>query len=121
MIGVAWRMGGLLISSDVAELVENCDNVVVLRDRAISEQLNDPEVTEHQLLAALCTGCCRPGRGLAPHSHQGVDKITLFGPVRPPACCRRRGPDRTGAHMTELVEVTGRRSALVMRPAKEGA
>ncbi|GAA3152705.1 hypothetical protein GCM10020001_090320 [Nonomuraea salmonea] len=43
----------LLISSDVSELVENCDSVVVLRDGAITEQLNGPEVTEDRLLAAL--------------------------------------------------------------------
>ncbi|AQZ70634.1 sugar ABC transporter ATP-binding protein [[Actinomadura] parvosata subsp. kistnae] len=43
----------LLISSDVAELVENCDSVVVLRDGAITEQLTGPEVTEDRLLAAL--------------------------------------------------------------------
>jgi galactofuranose transport system ATP-binding protein len=43
----------LLISSDVAELVENCDTVVVLRDGAITEQLIGPEVTEDRLLAAL--------------------------------------------------------------------
>ncbi|MEV1177400.1 sugar ABC transporter ATP-binding protein, partial [Nonomuraea sp. NPDC049784] len=43
----------LLISSDVGELVENCDSVVVLRDGAITEQLTGPEVTEDRLLAAL--------------------------------------------------------------------
>ncbi|MEU7834168.1 sugar ABC transporter ATP-binding protein [Nonomuraea sp. NPDC049129] len=43
----------LLISSDVAELAGNCDSVVVLRDGAISEQLNGAEVTEDRLLAAL--------------------------------------------------------------------
>ncbi|MDP4507023.1 sugar ABC transporter ATP-binding protein [Nonomuraea turcica] len=43
----------LLISSDVAELVDNCDSVVVLRDGAITEQLTGPEVTEDRLLAAL--------------------------------------------------------------------
>ncbi|MDX3109041.1 sugar ABC transporter ATP-binding protein [Nonomuraea angiospora] len=43
----------LLISSDVSELVENCDSVVVLRDGAIIDQLVGPEVTEDRLLAAL--------------------------------------------------------------------
>ncbi|MBB5780859.1 sugar ABC transporter ATP-binding protein [Nonomuraea jabiensis] len=43
----------LLISSDVSELVENCDSVVVLRDGAITDQLVGPEVTEDRLLAAL--------------------------------------------------------------------
>ncbi|MEU0569948.1 sugar ABC transporter ATP-binding protein [Nonomuraea sp. NPDC005983] len=43
----------LLISSDVGELVENCDSVVVLRDGAISDQLTGPEVTEDRILAAL--------------------------------------------------------------------
>ncbi|MFI6597721.1 ATP-binding cassette domain-containing protein [Nonomuraea sp. NPDC050536] len=43
----------LLISSDVAELVDNCDSVVVLRDGAITDQLTGPEVTEDRLLAAL--------------------------------------------------------------------
>ncbi|MFF4615625.1 sugar ABC transporter ATP-binding protein [Nonomuraea jabiensis] len=43
----------LLISSDVSELVENCDSVVVLRDGAITDQLVGPGVTEDRLLAAL--------------------------------------------------------------------
>ncbi|MFI7127148.1 sugar ABC transporter ATP-binding protein [Nonomuraea sp. NPDC050153] len=43
----------LLISSDVSELVENCDSVVVLRDGSITDQLVGPEVTEDRLLAAL--------------------------------------------------------------------
>ncbi|MET7333207.1 sugar ABC transporter ATP-binding protein [Nonomuraea sp. NPDC005650] len=43
----------LLISSDVSELVDNCDSVVVLRDGSITDQLVGPEVTEDRLLAAL--------------------------------------------------------------------
>ncbi|HLU74835.1 MAG TPA: sugar ABC transporter ATP-binding protein [Nonomuraea sp.] len=43
----------MLISSDVAELVENCDSVVVLRDGAITGRLTGPEVTEDRILAAL--------------------------------------------------------------------
>jgi ribose transport system ATP-binding protein len=43
----------LLISSDVAELVENCDSVVVLRDGAITDELTGPEVTEDRIMAAL--------------------------------------------------------------------
>ncbi|GAA2352831.1 sugar ABC transporter ATP-binding protein [Nonomuraea africana] len=46
----------LLISSDVAELVENCDSVVVLRDGAITDQLAGPDVTEDRILAALARG-----------------------------------------------------------------
>ncbi|WP_157253752.1 sugar ABC transporter ATP-binding protein [Nonomuraea typhae] len=46
----------LLISSDVGELVDNCDSVVVLRDGAITHQLTGPDVTEDHLLAALAGG-----------------------------------------------------------------
>ncbi|MBB5079321.1 sugar ABC transporter ATP-binding protein [Nonomuraea endophytica] len=46
----------LLISSDVGELVDNCDSVVVLRDGAITHQLSGPDVTEDRLLAALADG-----------------------------------------------------------------
>ncbi|PZG39778.1 sugar ABC transporter ATP-binding protein [Spongiactinospora gelatinilytica] len=43
----------LLISSDLAELVENCDRVVVLHDGAITGELIGPEVTEDGIMAAM--------------------------------------------------------------------
>ncbi|SDQ33370.1 sugar ABC transporter ATP-binding protein [Thermostaphylospora chromogena] len=43
----------LLISSDLGELVENCDRVVVLHDGAITGELIGPEVTEERIMAAM--------------------------------------------------------------------
>ncbi|GAA5056015.1 sugar ABC transporter ATP-binding protein [Thermocatellispora tengchongensis] len=43
----------LLISSDISELVENCDRVVVLHDGAITGELVGPEVTEEGIMAAM--------------------------------------------------------------------
>jgi galactofuranose transport system ATP-binding protein len=46
----------LLISSDVSELVDNCDSVLVLRDGAVVDQLTGPEVTEDRIMTALAAG-----------------------------------------------------------------
>ncbi|MEV7970167.1 sugar ABC transporter ATP-binding protein [Sphaerisporangium sp. NPDC088356] len=43
----------LLISSDVAELVENCDRVVVLRDGSIARELTGHDVTEDNIMSAI--------------------------------------------------------------------
>jgi ribose transport system ATP-binding protein len=43
----------LLISSDIAELVENCDRVIVLHDGAVTGELIGPEVTEEGIMAAM--------------------------------------------------------------------
>ncbi|WP_310741928.1 MULTISPECIES: sugar ABC transporter ATP-binding protein [unclassified Microbispora] len=46
----------LLISSDVSELVENCDSVVVLRDGAVVGELAGHEVSEDRIMGALAAG-----------------------------------------------------------------
>ncbi|WP_260617493.1 ATP-binding cassette domain-containing protein [Microbispora hainanensis] len=46
----------LLISSDVSELVENCDSVVVLRDGAVVGEPAGPEVSEDRIMGALAAG-----------------------------------------------------------------
>jgi ribose transport system ATP-binding protein len=46
----------LLISSDVSELVDNCDSVLVLRNGAVVDQLTGPEVTEERIMTALAAG-----------------------------------------------------------------
>ncbi|WP_214416598.1 sugar ABC transporter ATP-binding protein [Sphaerisporangium fuscum] len=43
----------LLVSSDVAELVENCDRVVVLREGAVVRELTGWEVTEDNIMSAI--------------------------------------------------------------------
>jgi monosaccharide-transporting ATPase len=51
----------LLISSDVAELVGNCDRVVILRDGAIARELTGYDVTEENIMSAIAA----PGLGTA--------------------------------------------------------
>ncbi|MBW8487524.1 sugar ABC transporter ATP-binding protein [Actinomadura parmotrematis] len=46
-------LGVLLISSDLEELVEGSDRVLVLRDGAVAAELSGGEVTEHGVLAAI--------------------------------------------------------------------
>jgi len=43
----------LLISSDLEELVNGCDRVVVLRDGAVIQELTGREVTEEQIISAM--------------------------------------------------------------------
>jgi ribose transport system ATP-binding protein len=43
----------LLISSDLAELVDNCDRVVVMRDGSIAGELTGLEVTEEGIMSAI--------------------------------------------------------------------
>ncbi|MCG5212761.1 sugar ABC transporter ATP-binding protein [Streptosporangium sp. KLBMP 9127] len=43
----------LLISSDVSELVENCDRVIVLHDGTVTGELIGPAVTEEGIMAAM--------------------------------------------------------------------
>ncbi|PWV57431.1 sugar ABC transporter ATP-binding protein [Nocardiopsis sp. L17-MgMaSL7] len=49
-------LGVLLVSSDLEELVEGADRVVVLRDGAVVGELVGDEVTEDSLLAAIARG-----------------------------------------------------------------
>ncbi|WP_248964776.1 sugar ABC transporter ATP-binding protein [Sphaerisporangium perillae] len=51
----------LLISSDVDELAQNCDRVVVLRDGSVDRELTGLEVTEENIMAAIAA----PGRSAA--------------------------------------------------------
>ncbi|MCW2901420.1 MAG: sugar transporter ATP-binding protein [Streptosporangiaceae bacterium] len=46
-------LGVLLISSDLEELVEGSDRIVVLRDGAVVRELSGAEVTEDHLMAAI--------------------------------------------------------------------
>ena len=46
-------LGVLLISSDLEELVEGSDRVVLLRDGAVVGELHGDEVTEHGVMSAL--------------------------------------------------------------------
>jgi ribose transport system ATP-binding protein len=49
-------LGVLLISSDLGELVEGSDRVVVLRDGAVIGELNGGDVTEGAIMAAIAAG-----------------------------------------------------------------
>lgn len=48
-------LGVVLISSDLEELIEGSDRVVVLRDGAVVEELVGADVTEDQLMRAIAT------------------------------------------------------------------
>ncbi|MEU1329281.1 sugar ABC transporter ATP-binding protein [Streptomyces sp. NPDC005865] len=48
-------LGVLLISSDMEELIEGSDRVVVLKDGAVVEELTGTDVTEDRLLRAIAT------------------------------------------------------------------
>jgi galactofuranose transport system ATP-binding protein len=49
-------LGVLLISSDLEELVEGADRVVVLRDGAVVSELEGDDVTETAIINAIATG-----------------------------------------------------------------
>ncbi|WP_069884167.1 sugar ABC transporter ATP-binding protein, partial [Streptomyces luteocolor] len=63
-------LGVLLISSDMEELVEGSDRVVVLKDGAVVAELTGSEVTEDRLLRAMATeapgGPASPGSPASP-------------------------------------------------------
>ncbi|MFC4592260.1 sugar ABC transporter ATP-binding protein [Sphaerisporangium corydalis] len=50
----------LLISSDVGELVENCDRVVVLRDGTVARELTGHDVTEDNIMSAIAAPALGP-------------------------------------------------------------
>jgi ribose transport system ATP-binding protein len=51
----------LLISSDLEELVNGCDRVVVLRDGAVAAELTGLDVTEEGIIAAMASAGTRVG------------------------------------------------------------
>ncbi|MBU7596423.1 sugar ABC transporter ATP-binding protein [Streptomyces sp. P38-E01] len=95
-------LGVVLISSDLEELIEGSDRVVVLRDGAVVEELAGDDVTEDRLMRAIASaaeeaahtgpraGPDEPGGGTAVPAESGV-------PGRPPAGERDTGPARTGS------------------------
>jgi monosaccharide-transporting ATPase len=68
-------LGVLLISSDLEELVEGADRVVVLKDGAVVGELDGDEVTERGLLAAIAEGGA-PGTGDPGGAVRGADDGT---------------------------------------------
>ncbi|MHA4816023.1 sugar ABC transporter ATP-binding protein [Streptomyces aculeolatus] len=58
-------LGVLLISSDVEELIEGSDRVVVLRDGAVVGELTGDDVTEDRLMEAIAAAA-EPGTAPAP-------------------------------------------------------
>ena len=64
-------LGVLLISSDLEELVEGADRVVVLKDGAVVGELTGDGVTERGLMAAIAEGGTPPGGPTAPGSPPG--------------------------------------------------
>ncbi|WP_407563629.1 sugar ABC transporter ATP-binding protein [Streptomyces sp. 184] len=58
-------LGVLLISSDVEELIEGSDRVVVLRDGAVVGELTGDDVTEDRLMEAIAAAA-EPGADPAP-------------------------------------------------------
>ena len=51
----------LLISSDLKELVNGCDRVVVLRDGAVAAELTGLDITEEGIIAAMASAGTRVG------------------------------------------------------------
>jgi monosaccharide-transporting ATPase len=51
----------LLISSDLEELVNGCDRVVVLRDGAVAAELTGLDITEEGIIAAMASAGTRVG------------------------------------------------------------
>ena len=68
-------LGVVLISSDLEELIEGSDRVVVLRDGAVVEELVGADVTEDQLMRAIATAAEE-----APKTPEGAP--TAQGPGR---------------------------------------
>ncbi len=54
-------LGVLMISSELEELSEGCDHVVVLRDGTSIANLTDNEVTEEAMMNAMATGAAATG------------------------------------------------------------
>ncbi|MFC9428749.1 sugar ABC transporter ATP-binding protein [Streptomyces sp. NPDC056987] len=60
-------LGVVLISSDMEELIEGSDRVVVLKDGAVVAELTGAEVTEDRLLGAIVAGSAPGEDGGSPH------------------------------------------------------
>lgn len=84
-------LGVVLISSDLEELIEGSDRVVVLRDGAVVEELVGADVTEDQLMRAIATAAeeasktpvgPRTGKTPGPVGRSGPDPSTA-GPPHP--------------------------------------
>jgi ribose transport system ATP-binding protein len=60
-------LGVLLISSDLEELIEGSDRVVVLRDGAVVGELTGDDVTEDRLMEAIASA----GDGDSEHGDSG--------------------------------------------------
>jgi ribose transport system ATP-binding protein len=56
-------LGVLLISSDLEELVEGSDRILVLRDGAVVAELDGAEVTEERIMAAIAAGSGEESHG----------------------------------------------------------
>ncbi|WP_245679302.1 sugar ABC transporter ATP-binding protein [Actinomadura hibisca] len=71
-------LGVLLISSDLEELVEGSDRVVVLRDGAVAGELTGDQVTEQGVMAAIATAPATP-----PTTEPAAGPGAGEGPARP--------------------------------------
>jgi ribose transport system ATP-binding protein len=65
-------LGVLLISSELEELIEGSDRVVVLRDGAVVGHLEGAEVTEEQLIRTLAAAPDGGGGGSAATAPAGI-------------------------------------------------
>jgi len=43
----------LFISSEMSELVRNCDRILVMRDGIIKGELKDDEISENNIMSAI--------------------------------------------------------------------
>ncbi|MFD5703164.1 sugar ABC transporter ATP-binding protein, partial [Streptomyces lasiicapitis] len=66
-------LGVLLISSDMEELIEGSDRVVVLKDGAVVEELTGDAVTEDRLMRAIAAAPAAQATTAAPATSGGDD------------------------------------------------
>ncbi|MFB7270112.1 sugar ABC transporter ATP-binding protein [Streptomyces sp. NPDC056244] len=67
-------LGVVLISSDMEELIEGSDRVVVLKDGAVVAELTGTEVTEERLLRAIASEDARAPEPAGAPEHAGVPR-----------------------------------------------
>ncbi|MEU2927299.1 sugar ABC transporter ATP-binding protein [Streptomyces sp. NPDC007251] len=97
-------LGVLLISSDLEELIEGSDRVVVLKDGHVVGHLAEGEVTEEGLLGTLATASQEAARARAAGKEAGGPAAAGDASSEPPAPEEASASDRTAAAEPTPVE-----------------
>jgi galactofuranose transport system ATP-binding protein len=90
-------LGVLLISSDLEELIEGSDRVVVLKDGHVVGHLAEGEVTEEGLLGTLATASEEAARARAAGKEAGGPAAAGDASSEPPAAEEASASDRAAA------------------------